>query len=272
MISEHLLEILWCPSCRSGTLTRQNECLVCETCKTQFPIYHDVPDLIPHDRLATDTWSAWKGHLNGFSQRLNGMEKKIPATQQKRWHKKYEAFIAFLDAPEGRLLDVGCGPGSIRRGLNPEQTCYMGVDPIPDKNTVEFPFARAVAEHLPFRNGTFSSLVIRSALDHLCDPSAFFRESARVLSPDGVMFVEQAIHDNRNPVEIMKTAAHRAKDALDDLKAGALRKDSAPKHMSEFSREALLNMPVEFFTVEETRTFSPGLLAATQLFMKLRKR
>lgn len=281
MLTKTMLSLLWCPSCRAAGLEFQSNApaaddlsegkLVCENCKTAFPVHDGVPDLIPHDQLASEEWKTWEGHLDGFSGRRSIREKKPNPAQLKRWNAKQQAFLDFVDAPEGHLLDIGCGPAGIRDGLDPARTTYIGIDPIPTRAVEEFPFARAVAEYIPFHDGAFSCVTARSALDHFCDLRGFFKESARVLRPDGVMFIEQAIHGEGGLKGAIKKAAHETKDFLDDLKASRAHRE-APKHMTDFTKEYLIEAVSEFFTVTATREYSPSLLAATQQFMALRRK
>lgn len=280
MLSETLTAILWCPSCGSGRpdlhaspsapdAWQEGE-LICGHCRTVFPVHDGVPDLIPHDRMDSEEWKIWEGHLGGFAERRSIREKKPSPAQQKRWQRKWQAFVDFLDAPAGLLLDIGCGPAGVRAGLDPDRTTYVGIDPIPTPAVQEFLFARAVAEYIPFRDGAFACLVARSALDHFCDLGEFFRESARVLQPGGVMFIEQAIHGEGGLSGAVKTAVHEIKDFLDDRRTAKAAR-AAPKHMADFTRSDLLDAAGERFTVTATREYNPNLLAARQLFIALRR-
>lgn len=104
--------------------------------------------------------------------------------------------------PGMRLLDFGCGPGSITVGLAEAVAPgeVMGVDIEPRQ--VEA--ARALAaEHgaanarfevasvyaLPFPDASFDAAFARSVLEHLADPLAALCEVRRVLRPGGVIAV-----------------------------------------------------------------------------------
>ncbi len=280
MLTKEMLPILWCPSCRSGGLTFSAKeagsdlaegTLVCENCQTPFPVHDSVPDLIPHNQLESDEWKTWVGHLEGFSGRRAIRAKKPSPEQHKRWSKKQQAFIDFLQIPAGNLIDIGCGPASIREGLDPVRTTYFGIDPIPTTAVQGFQFARALAEYIPFRDGSFSCMVARSALDHFCDLKGFFKEAARVLQPDGVVFIEQAIHGEGGLKGAIKSIVHETKDFLDDRKMSRADRE-APKHMTDFTQAHLLDATSEFFTVTETQEYSPSFLSATQLFVALRRK
>ena len=74
----------------------------------------------------------------------------MSAPREERWSKKIKAFGDFVKVPDGRILDVGCGPGNLRKLLDPQRVTYFGIDPLPVEEVEGFPFACAVAESIPF--------------------------------------------------------------------------------------------------------------------------
>lgn len=75
---------------------------------------------------------------------------------------------------EGRVLDLGCGPGVFPGAI--------GVD-------LAFGHVRADALRLPFADGTFDAVVTSHLIEHV-DPVACLREIRRVLRNRGRLFVE----------------------------------------------------------------------------------
>jgi ubiquinone/menaquinone biosynthesis C-methylase UbiE len=115
----------------------------------------------------------------------------------------YDAGMALLEATglgrwrdwlvgdvRGRVLDLGCGTG---RNLSALGTAgrAVGVDPCGDtlrKARVRAPgalLARARAEALPFRDGSFDTVITGLVFCSVDDPEAGLREIARVLAPGG---------------------------------------------------------------------------------------
>jgi SAM-dependent methyltransferase len=111
---------------------------------------------------------------------------------------EYADFVLSLIGNRDRVLDVGCGPGSITLGLAAVAHHVIGVDP----KDAEFPQARAYAsehgiEHVEFRKGTIYQLdfpdasvdvcTLFSMMETLDDPLAGLAEVRRVLKPGGLL-------------------------------------------------------------------------------------
>ncbi len=302
MLDRAMVSWLECPSCRNGGLeadcTEEGERLIdgvlrCDSCRAEFFVesgiphlkpgsqcdvtlkagddntIKDIPSLKPTSPQEGEAWATWRNHLDGFAARRT-LRASAPSRQRdERWRHKLQAFADFVNAPNGRLLDVGCGPGKLRELLDPQRVTYHGLDPLPVEDVEAFPFVCALAEKMPFRAGTFSSLVVRSALDHFCDLDAFFEEAARVLTDDGQIFIEQAVHDGRGMSGLVKNTVHAARDLFDDLRTRNERKD-APKHMRDFSRDSLMQATQRHFEVDRFDDYNPNWYTATQVFISLR--
>jgi SAM-dependent methyltransferase len=92
-----------------------------------------------------------------------------------------------------RVLDVACGLGAQLASLRERCDETWGLDAsvaLARHCRRRFgaggpPLVVAVAEALPFRDGSFDSIVCQGSLDHFARPRAFMGEIARVLTPHG---------------------------------------------------------------------------------------
>ena len=95
----------------------------------------------------------------------------------------------------GRVLEVGCGAGSLLEPMHRAGLVPVGVDRSWEM-TLRYAararslqatarVARADAEHLPFADGTFNVIVALGLLEYLPSPSRFLGEAARLLARNG---------------------------------------------------------------------------------------
>ena len=125
-----------------------------------------------------------------------------------------------------RVLDVACGPGIVVEALAPAAYEVVGCDITPEMlekarercakaGLDNARFTPGRAEALPFPDASFDVVVSRSAVHHFPDPSAAFREMARVVKPGGRIVTvdvqsseapeESALH---NALEILRDPSH----------------------------------------------------------------
>jgi SAM-dependent methyltransferase len=132
------------------------------------------------------------GYAPGFSDDALAMLTRRTAATRAAF------FLPFL-APGMRVLDVGCGPGTITHGLaevvSPGGTC-VGIDV--EASQIELAGATPVANltfevasayALPFPDGSFDAVFSHALFEHLARPADVAAELARVLRPGGVVGV-----------------------------------------------------------------------------------
>lgn len=122
-----------------------------------------------------------------------------PATRY-YWSRLHVVDEALRDAPHGRLLDVGCGPGMLIRrllDLRPEDFRITGCDrsaamidvaAARTKGFGDVEFAVARVEDMPFPDRHFDVVVAMGVLEY-ADANAGLREIARVVRPGGLVVV-----------------------------------------------------------------------------------
>ncbi len=115
--------------------------------------------------------------------------------------------IAFLERAgvtvRGRVLDAGCGGGGMPLSLAEEASRVVGIDPAErfqdagvrlgrERGSRNLHFALADGMALPFRNGSFDLVLSHAVIEHVADAPLYLRECARVLTPDGHVYLSTA--------------------------------------------------------------------------------
>jgi len=109
--------------------------------------------------------------------------------------------------PGMRVLDCGCGPGSITVGLAAEVAPgeVVGIDPDPrrveaaralaaEQGVANVRFEQAGVHELPFPDASFDAALMHAVSEHIPNPVAAYQEVRRVLKPGGVFGVRTAEH------------------------------------------------------------------------------
>jgi SAM-dependent methyltransferase len=91
--------------------------------------------------------------------------------------------------PVQRILDLGCGPGSLQAQLAGLNVIGVDVDPAGLVQNRALPGACAESHRLPFASRSFDLVICHHSMEHFSDASGAIREIRRVLKPDGRLFV-----------------------------------------------------------------------------------
>jgi SAM-dependent methyltransferase len=115
--------------------------------------------------------------------------------------------IAFLErsgvAIGGRVLDAGCGGGGMPLSFAEEAGWVAGIDIVDrfrdagvrlaaETRRRNLAFAQADGQSLPFRSAAFDLVLSHAVIEHVADAPRYLRECARVLRPDGRMYLSTA--------------------------------------------------------------------------------
>jgi SAM-dependent methyltransferase len=110
---------------------------------------------------------------------------------------KLRYLLSDLRNVDGKVLDVGCGAGSVAKAVRAERPdlevfgCDLSESAIALAETRPegVQFRLATAEKLPFKDGEFDFVWIFDVLEHVEHPDRVLSEVARVLRPGGVFHI-----------------------------------------------------------------------------------
>jgi SAM-dependent methyltransferase len=92
-----------------------------------------------------------------------------------------------------RVLDLGCGTGGILRDLMPDCRCYgmdrseLGLRICRDRGSTSL--TRGDLREIPFRSGSFDTVLMMDVIEHLDDDEGFLRRAAELLADGGRIVV-----------------------------------------------------------------------------------
>lgn len=136
---------------------------------------------------------------------IHGHDASVVDQHRRRTAEEAAAFLLPHLRPGMRVLDVGCGPGTITTGLAryvaPGVTLGMDVAPAilrdarahaREQDAGNAEFAAASIYGSPFPDATFDVAYAHQVLQHLARPVDALREMARVVRPGGFIAVRDA--------------------------------------------------------------------------------
>lgn len=93
-----------------------------------------------------------------------------------------------------RVIDIGCGPGTITAGLATPHGVALGVDvALPQLRQARHrPVAAGRAEALPVGTATVDAVLAHAVFEHLPAPAPVLAETHRVLRPNGLLAVSSS--------------------------------------------------------------------------------
>ena len=128
---------------------------------------------------------------------MPGYTPRIVSFMTRRMAETHAAFFLPRLRPGMRLLDCGCGPGSITRGLAAAVAPgeVIGVDLEPSQLDLarrepgtppNLQYIQTGVYELPFPDGHFDAVFAHALFEHLAEPVRAAREIRRVLKPAGL--------------------------------------------------------------------------------------
>jgi SAM-dependent methyltransferase len=186
----------------------------------------------------------------------------VPAEAYRQFMGRYsgplaEEFVEYADLPQdGRVLDVGCGPGVLTERLVERLGAseVSAIDPSPpfvEETRLRFPdvdVREGVAEALPYADDAFAAALAQLVVHFMADPVAGLREMARVTRPGGV--VAACVWDNAGADGPLSLFWRAAQDVDPSAPGEAERAGSRKGHLGELAEAAgLLDVESSSLTV-----------------------
>ena len=135
----------------------------------------------------------------------HGHHESVLRSHRWRTAENSAAYLLPVLAPGMRLLDVGCGPGTVTVDLasrvapgevvgvdRSERVLDAAVEHAAEKGATNVRFQPGDAYELPFDDDAFDVVHAHQVLQHLTDPVAALREMRRVTRPGGYVAVRDA--------------------------------------------------------------------------------
>ena len=185
---------LECITCRSH-LSTEGDTLVCGTCGSHFPIIAQVPCILP---------TAPTGQQRAQSEYFDAEFASYDRYEPERWRQSFvRRIFDALDIPGsgGPYLDVGVGGSgatvieAARAGTS-AVGCDLSVEGVvraqrfaEAERVRDATFVACAAESLPFPDSGFASASCVAVLEHTDDDERVASELARVLKPDGLVWI-----------------------------------------------------------------------------------
>ena len=134
---------------------------------------------------------------------------------------RLEARLAAAGVDEPRVLDVGCGDGTLAARLAASGGIVTGLDPAPaalERARAAHPeldwAAPAADGRLPFADSRFGVVTCVNVLEHVADTQTLMSEMRRVLAPRGLLALAVPRHGRLGNVWTALTGFERHFDPL----------------------------------------------------------
>ena len=143
----------------------------------------------------------WATRAEGYSDRT---EDELSGPRGKLWAARLKTALAA--APEGPVLDIGCGPGLFALLASRTGRRVIGLDITPEMleraranqkkyaPEAEAEFMEGDATCLPFADHSIAAIVSRYVIWNLPNPEAALSEFLRVLMPGGILYYVDGNH------------------------------------------------------------------------------
>lgn len=184
------LGLLACTSCRSGSLSENEEGLQCLDCGADFPIIRNVPRFMPNDDYAESFGFQWNVHartqLDSFTEKSISRDRFFDATM---WPS---------DLSGQTVLEAGSGAGRFTEVLATTGATIISFDlsSAVDANyqsngqNARLLILQASILNIPVRPRSMDKVVCLGVIQHTPDPAEAFSCLANCVRPGGELVID----------------------------------------------------------------------------------
>ncbi len=172
----------------------------------------------------------------------------------KKAEKIVKIISKYKNISKSRILDIGCGAGYLGNILNKKSELYIGVDFVDERQVENFPFFRATALNLPFRNNSFDIIICNHVIEHVTNQDKLLHEINRLLKKDGICYITSP--NKLWPLEphlklpFLSILPRKIADAYVRLTGKGQCYDIYPMTYSQFNKKLKKLFKLENFTLE----------------------
>jgi SAM-dependent methyltransferase len=157
-----------------------------------------------------------------------------PAQLERETHRQLTDWLEGLVGSARSVFEIGCGEADLLYRLHAEGFAAAGCDPhaTPSREPWPIKVHRATLRGCAIPAESLDLVIARNVVEHLRDPIAELEEVARVLRPDGLLYIKvpNAFYAQGLPFRMMTGFGPRSDDYL------------PPFHLSYFTRPTLTSV------------------------------
>jgi 2-polyprenyl-3-methyl-5-hydroxy-6-metoxy-1,4-benzoquinol methylase len=137
----------------------------------------------------------WDGSRSGLLSRLERIYRQVVLSDHLAFIDRAARHSVGGDGRSARILDVGCGPGTILGLLAERGFQVQGLDASPEASAIarrDYGVDVRVGRLAPdtFDDGEFDTVVLLHTLEHVPDPHRVLSEVGRVMAPGGRLVLQ----------------------------------------------------------------------------------
>jgi 2-polyprenyl-3-methyl-5-hydroxy-6-metoxy-1,4-benzoquinol methylase len=182
-------EKITCPLCGGAenvykrTLSYGPRLLICSKCDLHF--------VFPYPTLGQEFYD--QNYYHSWGMTNNVLPEHVKLLKEKNMQKHVSYLSQFV--AKGNVLEVGCAMGSFLKVAYEEGFSVTGIDlsaqacDIAKKDVPGAKILQGTLETVKFKPGTFDIIFMSDLVEHVPDPSPFWKETTKILKNNGIICI-----------------------------------------------------------------------------------